>query len=88
MGTEKLDVRDLSETYVLEELFTLIDEAESDERRVLLYLARRIVDLGQKTYGPIDIESDQRDWLREVNQELGDAVFYVAMTALKREVGK
>ena len=76
----------MSNDEVERELVALMHEAQFDERRVMLYMLRRFVVLGQRCYGALDLNVDRRDGLRELNEELGDAVFYVAFAALVREV--
>lgn len=60
------------------ELAALIGELGVDERRVLLVLARRLLD-GQKTYGLLDIANDRRDWRRERAEEFADSLVYGAI---------
>lgn len=54
-----------------------------DEQAILSYLELRLQE-GKETYGSLDLSSDQRDWDKERDEELADAIVYVACAALKR----
>ncbi len=60
------------------ELLDVISELGPDERRVLLALARRLLQ-GQRTYGLLSVATDGRNWLRERSEELEDALVYTAI---------
>jgi aryl-alcohol dehydrogenase-like predicted oxidoreductase len=60
------------------QLSATIAELGTDERRVLLALARRLL-AGQRTYGRLDVARDGRDWRRERADELADALVYGAI---------
>lgn len=79
-------IADMTNEEVEREVFSLLAEAQLDERRVTLYMLRRFVALGQRCYGALNIASDKRNGLREVNEELGDAIFYVTLAALREEI--
>ena len=68
------------------ELRALLDEGGGDERRVMLFVARRLIALGQRAYGVLDIGSDPRNFMRERNEEIGDQLVYTALDALKQEL--
>jgi len=68
------------------ELRELLDEARLDERRIMLFIARRLIAVGQRSYGALDIRTDPRNMQRERNEELGDAIVYVAFEALRNEL--
>jgi hypothetical protein len=63
---------------VSEELLAVVSELGPDEERVLLVLARRLLE-GQRTYGLLSLATDGRDWLRERSEELADALVYTAI---------
>lgn len=68
------------------EIKALLDEAGPDERRITLFMLRRFVALGQRCYGMLDLDTDKRNGLRELNEELADALFYVSFDALRRQL--
>lgn len=55
---------------------------EIDARRALLVLARRLKK-GQRYYGAIRIATDARNWRKEREEELADALIYGAFGELK-----
>ena len=59
-------------------LLDVLAELGADERRVLLALARRLLE-GQKAYGRLDLANDARDWRKERADELADALVYGAI---------
>jgi hypothetical protein len=61
-----------------DELQSLARELGRDERRVLVTLARRLLE-GQRRYGLLDVRADTRDWRRERGEELADALVYGAI---------
>jgi hypothetical protein len=73
----------MDDSDVVSKLNQLIAEAGPDERRVLLFVADRLVNLGQKCYGKLDLSTDPRDGHAELNEELGDALVYLAFVALR-----
>ncbi len=56
----------------------VVRELGTDERRVLLVLARRLL-AGQGCYGRLDVAKDNRDWRAERAAELADALVYGAI---------
>ncbi len=56
----------------------VVRELGTDERKVLLVLARRLL-AGQGCYGRLDLAKDARDWRNERAQELADALVYGAI---------
>jgi hypothetical protein len=60
------------------ELDAILAELGTDEHRVMLVLARRLL-AGQKAYGRLDVATDGRDWRRERADELADALVYLAI---------
>jgi hypothetical protein len=60
------------------ELEAILAELGTDEHRVMLVLARRLL-AGQRAYGRLDVATDGRDWRREMADELADALVYLAI---------
>jgi hypothetical protein len=67
------------------ELISVARQLGTDERKVLLLLARRLLK-GQATYGLLDVRSDPRDWRKERAEELQDALIYGAIVEVVRTV--
>jgi hypothetical protein len=60
------------------ELGALGEKLEADELRVLVSIARRLLD-GIRAYGPFDLARDRRDFRsKEAREELEDALVYLA----------
>ncbi len=76
----------MSHVDVERELLALLDEAMSDEKKIMLFIARRLIAVGQRSIGPFDIATDPRNFDRERNEELGDALVYIAAKALRDEL--
>lgn len=60
----------------------LWDQLGEDERRVLCYLADRLL-TGQMQYGKLDLKTDLRNFVQERKAEVGDLLVYSAFEALK-----
>jgi hypothetical protein len=65
------------------ELLDVVAELGTDERRVLLVLARRLL-AGQHAYGRLDVATDRRDWGREASEEAADLLVYLAIGLIAR----
>jgi hypothetical protein len=65
------------------ELAGVVADLGSEELRVLLWVARRLLD-GQARYGRLNLARDSRDFRREAGEEAVDALAYLAMGALRR----
>jgi hypothetical protein len=65
------------------ELLDVVAELGTDERRVLLALARRLL-AGRRTYGRLDVAEDPRDWRSEAAEELLDGAVYLARETMRR----
>jgi hypothetical protein len=65
------------------ELLDVVAELGTDERRVLLALARRLL-AGHGTYGRLDVATDRRDWRSEAAEELLDGCVYLACETMRR----
>jgi hypothetical protein len=59
----------------------IVCRSSADECAVLTALARRL-DAGRATYGPLTKATDQRHFLRELGDELRDALIYLEMAGL------
>ncbi len=68
------------------DLHRAIDRLEGDALVVLRFLVARLLK-GQEKYGPIWLDTDKRNWDREMSEELGDLVWY-ALFALAQRLGK
>lgn len=58
-----------------------------DELELLAHIARRLV-MGARQYGALSLDTDDRDWNREAEEELADAMVYRAarsVVKLRRE---
>jgi len=71
------------------EMDAIVDALATDELRVLIYLAARLLE-GQRVYGKLDLQNDQRDFAKERGEECADFVIYHAFAEVKRAalVGK
>jgi hypothetical protein len=65
------------------ELLDVVAALGTDERRVLLVLARRLL-AGQGAYGRLDVAKDRRDWRAEAAEELLDGCVYLACETMRR----
>jgi hypothetical protein len=70
-------------TSLFQELYDNFQLLELDAQEVLVILSRRLVKGGQ-TYGGMNVETDGRDYLFELGEELADTAVYHAMEFLKR----
>ena len=70
---------------VTDALATIVDLLGPDERRVLAWIARRLL-AGQASYGRLDLANDRRDFERERAEELADALVYSAMAEVQRAI--
>jgi len=81
-------VKDLVSKDVTElraELHDLVNEAQANEVRILLFLARRYVALGQRNYGVLKL-FDGRNNTVERMEELADEQFYWAKDELEQQL--
>lgn len=62
-----------------------LDKLGGDELRVVEFMLRRIADEGRARYGPLDLQSDRRDFKREAFEEWADGWFYLGVDAFQRE---
>jgi hypothetical protein len=69
------------------ELLDVVAELGTEERAVLLVLARRLL-AGQRAYGRLDLARDARDWRKERGEELADALIYGAIAEVAATVGR
>jgi hypothetical protein len=75
-----------AELQALGPLLDVVRELGTEERAVLLVLARRLL-LGQRSYGRLDLAKDGRDWRAERAAELADALIYETFAALSERPG-
>ncbi|MBX3222387.1 MAG: hypothetical protein KF795_17845 [Labilithrix sp.] len=68
------------------ELRDVLELLGPDELRVVRFIAERLL-AGQEAYGPLRLATDARDWRRERDEELADAVVYSACESLRRDLG-
>lgn len=66
------------------ELSKILGQLGPDERRVMLFVARRLL-MGQAQYGLLNILRDRRDWKRELGEEAADALVYAACEEVRRD---
>lgn len=69
---------------IVEEIRSLLDPASDDERRVILYITRRLMTKGRKNYGPLDVRADDRDFGHEMSEEAIDALVYWAEECIRK----
>lgn len=74
-----MPIESLTLVEITDELAELIADAGPDERRVALFILRRLVGLGQGTYGRVELATDRRDFREERAQEMADLLVYDAM---------
>ena len=61
----------------------VLAELGADERKVMLVLARRLLE-GQKCYGRLDLANDARDFRHERASEVADLLIYSAFAELQQ----
>lgn len=66
-----------------ERLHKSCSELEPQAIEVLAYIAERLV-LGRKAYGDMNLETDERNMMKEVAAEAGDLVVYQVMHLLQK----
>jgi hypothetical protein len=62
----------------------LLLEAGPVERRIVLNVVRRLVAIGQRQYGPLDLATERRDMLAERHAETIDGMIYEEIELLMR----
>lgn len=62
----------------------LLDKASPDELGVVLFVCERLIGLGRAQYGPLNLANDERDFDRELDEELADSLVYAACSRLRR----
>jgi hypothetical protein len=65
-----------------------LESASLDELRVIAFVVERLCMLGHAAYGPLDLRTDKRDFDRELDEEIVDALVYVACARLKSSAGR
>jgi hypothetical protein len=76
-----------SSTAARDELVDAFEPLSGDQLDVVGWVIERLA-IGNERYGPLDLASDQRDFARERNEEIADALVYQACLALSQgEIG-
>ena len=78
-------VMELESDEVQLELLELFEEAGDIELRMLLFMARRWVAVGQREYGVLTLGTG-RDWQREKLEEQADRAFYDLAASFERRL--
>lgn len=78
----------LPESQVDSELASLIAAAGPDERRVLLFICRRFIGVGQRDFGQLDLRSEMRDGFKETAEEAADGLFYMSLWFLLQQINR
>jgi hypothetical protein len=63
-------------------------DAGIDELRVVDFVVERLMGVGRKQYGELVLKTDKRNFSKELDEELLDAIVYIACARLKREESK
>jgi len=58
-----------------------LEQCSDDELRIVGAVCKRL-EIGRERYGRLELETDRRDWPRELGEELLDAVIYAAIVRL------
>lgn len=66
----------------LDELSFVVSQMGPDEVRVMVVLARRLLE-GQRAYGRLDLATDRRDFRAERAAEIADMLMYSAFAELQ-----
>ena len=61
-------------------------QLNATERAVIGRQVERLL-VGQQKYGKIDLDTDPRNWLRELSEELLDGLNYIELEQMRRERG-
>lgn len=72
-----------TETPAIERIASMLVGIGPDELRVIELIVRRMRH-GREHYGPLDVHTDRKDWMREASEELLDAVAYLAMEVTRK----
>ncbi len=70
---------------LLRRLDTCARQMNCDELEVLAVVAERLMGPGREQYGPLDIDSDGRDWDQEGGEEFIDAAVYGAVKCIANQ---
>lgn len=79
------DVRDrpAPEATAPERIRRAMAELGVDELEVLVLVAERLAGAGRRSYGPLELDSDPRDFQREALEELADGAVYLACSLIR-----
>ena len=81
-------ISELSKKQVDHELASYIASAGPDERRVLLFICRRFIGIGQRDFGQLDLRSELRDGFQETAEEAADGLFYMSLWFLVQQINR
>lgn len=84
----KLPISELPASQVDAELASLVAAAGPNERRVLLFLCRRFIGVGQRDFGQLDLRSELRDGFQETAEEAADGLFYMSLRFLLAQINR
>lgn len=63
-----------------------LGQLNADELEALEMLLDKLL-AGKAKHGPLDLDTDQRDWLAEMSEEAFDGAFYAAFAIIQRKRG-
>jgi len=66
-----------------EKISKQLEGASLDELRVIAFVVERLCMLGRASYGPLDLSTDERDFGIELDEEIADALVYIAAKRIK-----
>lgn len=66
------------------QLAARLQELTRDELAVVVQVVTRLLDVGRRSYGPLQLDSDQRDFEAEADDEITDWMIYRAMNRISR----
>jgi hypothetical protein len=84
----ELPISELSKKQVDHELASYIASAGPDERRVLLFICRRFIGIGQRDFGALDLRGELRDGFQETAEEAADGLFYMSLWFLVQQINR
>lgn len=70
------------------ELTAILENLNDDERNVVLGVALKVarrVHMGRQQYGALDLATDRRNWMDEIEAEMLDGNIYVEFAKLTSE---
>lgn len=61
-------------------------QLNADELEAIEVFVDKLI-AGKLKHGPLDLDTDQRDWLDEIKQEMVDGAFYAVFAVIQRKRG-